>query len=254
MTTVHCASPTLRALTAVVGRINEPPLELLELFDHLEDVFLWIKDDRGRFQWINLPLALNFGVFDRAQVIGQTDFDMFARALADHYRLDDERVLRGERVSGRVELVGRFDHTAHWCVTHKMPLRNKAGDVVGSAGIAQRLDNKKQTEEPGTPLAPAILLISQHYSKKLTNLRLAGVCGLSVRTFERLFRVIYGVSPHRYVRELRVRLSCNDLVYTKNSIAKIAVEFGFADQSHFNKEFRRFFGEMPREYRMRFSV
>ncbi len=39
--------------------------------------------------------------------------------LANQYRIDDERVLRGERILSRIELVGRFDHTARWCVTSK---------------------------------------------------------------------------------------------------------------------------------------
>ena len=38
---------------------------------------------------------------------------------------------------------------------------------------------------------------------------------------------------------------------TIQKLAAVATEFGFADQSHFTKEFRRVMGETPRAYRER---
>jgi AraC-like DNA-binding protein len=49
-----------------------------------------------------------------------------------------------------------------------------------------------------------------------------------------------------------VRLSCKALGQTGKSLATIAEEHGFADQSHFTKEFRRMMKETPRAYRKRF--
>jgi AraC family transcriptional regulator len=46
-------------------------------------------------------------------------------------------------------------------------------------------------------------------------------------------------------------MSCSPLVFSKKSLAVVATEFGFADQSHFTKEFRRVMGETPRAYRAR---
>ena len=55
------------------------------------------------------------------------------------------------------------------------------------------------------------------------------------------------------LRGLRVRMSCSPLVFTKKSLAEVASEFGFADQSHFTKEFRRIMDETPSAYRRRFQ-
>jgi transcriptional regulator GlxA family with amidase domain len=39
------------------------------------------------------------------------------------------------------------------------------------------------------------------------------------------------------------------LVFTRHSMVEVALNCGFADQSHFTREFHRYFGRTPREYR-----
>jgi len=50
-----------------------------------------------------------------------------------------------------------------------------------------------------------------------------------------------------------VRMSCSALVFSRKSLAEVASAYGFADQSHFTKEFRKFMAETPRAYRSRFQ-
>ncbi|MEO5957532.1 MAG: helix-turn-helix domain-containing protein, partial [Opitutaceae bacterium] len=205
---------------------------------------------------VNVSFLLNFGVKTRAEIIGRTDYDFCSHALANQYRIDDERVLRGERILSRVELVGRFDHTARWCVTSKVPIRDVKGHIVGTAGVTRPLgqtDSATPGPPTGSPLSVAIRFISQHYADRITNEDLAKACGLSVRAFERQFQAAYNTSPHDYLRQLRVRMSCSALVFSRKTLAEVATEFGFADQSHFTKEFRKFMAETPRAYRSRYQ-
>jgi len=242
-------------MLATLGRIGTIAPEVIELFDYLEDTPLWMKDEAGHYEWVNVPFLLNFGVRTRAEIIGRTDYDFCGEVLANQYRMDDERVLRGEKILSRVELVGRFDHTARWCVTSKVPLRNAAGRIVGTAGVTRPLPRAgaMPPAATGAPLGVAIRFISEHYAERITNDDLARACGLSVRAFERQFQAAYQTSPHDYLRGLRVRMSCSPLVFTKKSLAEVASEFGFADQSHFTKEFRRIMDETPSAYRRRFQ-
>lgn len=236
-------------------RIGTIAPEIIELFDYLEDTPLWLKDEAGHYEWVNVSFLLNFGVRTRAEIIGRTDYDFCSEVLANQYRIDDERVLRGERILGRVELVGRFDHTARWCVTSKVPIRDAKGKIVGTAGVTRplRAPHTDADAPVDSPLSVAIRFIAQHYADRITNEDLAKACGLSVRAFERQFQAAYNTSPHDYLRQLRVRMSCNALVFSRKSLAEVATEFGFADQSHFTKEFRKFMGETPRAYRGRFQ-
>ncbi len=243
-------------MLATLTRIGTIAPEVIELFDYLEDTPLWTKDEAGHYEWVNVSFLLNFGVKTRAEIIGRTDYDFCGEVLANQYRIDDERVLRGERILSRIELVGRFDHTARWCVTSKVPLRDAKGRIVGTAGVTRPLTQHEPAAAPapmGSPLSVAIRFISQHYADRITNEDLAKVCGLSVRAFERQFQAAYTTSPHDYIRQLRVRMSCSALVFSRKSLAEVATEFGFADQSHFTKEFRKFMAETPRAYRSRFQ-
>lgn len=72
---------------------------------------------------------------------------------------------------------------------------------------------------------------------------------MSLRAFERQFQAVFHLTPQRFLRKLRLRIATRALMFTDASLADIALTCGFADQSHFSREFRRQFGRTPREYR-----
>jgi AraC-like DNA-binding protein len=233
-------------------RIGAEPSETTELFDFLDATPMWIKDRKGYYQWVNVAFLLNFGLGARADIIGRTDFDVCGEVLAHQYRMDDERVLRGERIISRVELVGRFDHTARWSKTSKIPLHDAHGRIVGTAGVTRPLGEHEARASMDSPLGAAIQFISRNLAKRISNRDMAQANALSVRAFERHFRKAYGTSPHDFVRRIRIRKSCVELVFSGKSIAEIGHECGFADQSHFTKAFQRIMRCTPREYRARY--
>lgn len=114
-----------------------PAAAFVVLFDCLQGVQFWVKDRAGRYRAMNRACLLDYSLASFAEAEGKTDFDLSPAHIATQFRLDDERVLKGARIANRVELVGRFDHTAVWCVTDKVPLRNSRGRIVGTAGVAR---------------------------------------------------------------------------------------------------------------------
>jgi transcriptional regulator GlxA family with amidase domain len=70
-----------------------------------------------------------------------------------------------------------------------------------------------------------------------------------VRAFERAFAAEYGVPPQHYLKRLRLQIASRRLVATRENLAEIAAACGFADQSHFTREFRRLTGMTPGKYR-----
>ena len=76
---------------------------------------------------------------------------------------------------------------------------------------------------------------------------------MSARVFQRKFRSCFHVTPQKYLRKLQMRMASRALVYTSQPLAEVAVGCGFADQSHFTREFRRHFGRTPRDYREHFG-
>ena len=88
----------------------------------------------------------------------------------------------------------------------------------------------------------------------VTNRQLARLAHMSVRAFERKFHSSFHLTPQKYLRNLRMRMAAHGLVYTDQLLAQVASNCGFASQSHFSREFRRYFGRTPREYREHYAL
>jgi AraC family transcriptional regulator len=78
---------------------------------------------------------------------------------------------------------------------------------------------------------------------------LAAAVGVHPVTLARGFRKAYGCSVGTYLRRLRVASAARALAGTEASLAEIALEAGFADQSHFSNVFRRQMGLSPSAFR-----
>ncbi|MEX0688607.1 MAG: helix-turn-helix domain-containing protein [Pirellulales bacterium] len=225
------------------------------LLDEIEGVQCWIKDREGRYRWVNRGFLLNYALERVEEVIGRTDHDLSPTHLADQYRVDDDRVLGGKPVDGRIELVGRFDRTAVWSLTKKKPLRDVRGRIVGTVGMTRVVDSAVvHAGGEDAALGRVLVHMRKNFAEPLSNAMLARIAGRSVRAFERMFRRQMQSTPQRFLRRLRLRLACRELTESRRPLAAIATAHGFCDQSHFVREFRREFGLPPGEYRSRQKV
>jgi AraC-like DNA-binding protein len=77
---------------------------------------------------------------------------------------------------------------------------------------------------------------------------LAAEVGASQFALVRAFGARYGLPPHAYVNQLRVRLA-RALLAAGEPVATVAVTVGFADQSHLTRHFRATVGVTPGRYR-----
>lgn len=92
--------------------------------------------------------------------------------------------------------------------------------------------------------------IDEHIDEALTLDRLAREAHLSKFHFARVFRDETGVPPATYVRDARLRHAKERLAAdTDQSLADIALEAGFYDQSHFTRTFKQAEGRTPGRYR-----
>ncbi len=224
-------------------------LQIAELFEPLEDVQFWIKDRDGRYCRVNRAFLLNYALTEPRQVVGKTDYDLSPAFLADQFRFDDEQVLNGHRVVNRIERVGQAGQTASWSVTNKIPICDARGRIIGTAGTTRVLSAEGRELIGAHGFEPVVAHIRDHYREHISNRQLAALAHMSVRAFERKFHDSFHVTPQQYVRKLRVRMACRALVYGDKPLAEVALECGFADQSHFTREFRHQTRQTPREYR-----
>jgi PAS domain S-box-containing protein len=91
-------------------------------------------------------------------------------------------------------------------------------------------------------------LIEERLSEKISVKEMAREVGLSESHFSRTFKHITGETPHQFALRLRLERASAELARSSAAdIAGVAAEYGFFDQSHFTREFRKKFGITPGE-------
>lgn len=78
---------------------------------------------------------------------------------------------------------------------------------------------------------------------------LAALSGMTVFRFARLFKLATGIPPHQYVLRRRIERAKSMLRVAAPTVADVALECGFASQSHFTDAFHRAVGTTPRRFR-----
>jgi AraC family transcriptional regulator len=91
--------------------------------------------------------------------------------------------------------------------------------------------------------------IREHASQELTLEVLAHQIGFSPYHFARLFRQATGETPHQRVRRERLAHAQRLLESSRLSLAEVAVESGFGDQSYFTRVFKGALRVTPAAYR-----
>jgi AraC family transcriptional regulator len=91
--------------------------------------------------------------------------------------------------------------------------------------------------------------IHAHLDRDIKLTELAALSGVSHYYFCRQFKRSLGISPYQYVLQQRVERAKQLLKFRDVAISEIALECGFANQSHFTKHFRKLTGITPNRFR-----
>ncbi|WP_448956573.1 helix-turn-helix domain-containing protein [Labrys neptuniae] len=92
-------------------------------------------------------------------------------------------------------------------------------------------------------------LLDAHIHGGIALSDLARSCELSTRHFSRAFRQSTGMAPHQWLQFRRMEKAKQLLGASSASLSAIALDCGFADQSHFTRVFARVVGNTPRTWR-----
>lgn len=103
-------------------------------------------------------------------------------------------------------------------------------------------------------LRPAVAYLEENYADPtLNNGRLAEAAHISEVYLRRLFREAYGVTPHRYLLDLRIKVARQMLGGSYASVTEVAERCGFSGVYHFCRAFRAATGMTPTEYTRSFG-
>lgn len=78
---------------------------------------------------------------------------------------------------------------------------------------------------------------------------LAHFSGMSLSSFKRKFKAVFGTSPTQYIRSKRLEKAERLIKSTEDRISDIAYDCGFNDIGYFSKSFQAVYKYSPTEYR-----
>jgi AraC-like DNA-binding protein len=223
------------------------------LFDCLGDLVFFIKNRRAEYVVVNETLVKRCGKMHKQELLGRRADKLFPPPLGHTYRQQDERVLRGGTpMFNQLELHFYSTGARGWCVTNKLPLRDRSGQIVGLVGISKDLQAANERGEDYARVAEVISHIQTHFADDLRVGELAEDAGLSIYQFEERIRSIFQLTAWQLILKARMDHAVRQLRETDAPIADIALSSGYSDQSAFTRQFRLMIGLTPSEYRRNF--
>lgn len=115
----------------------------------------------------------------------------------------------------------------------------------------QRAKKQKQTEKElriAKRMKQMMTFIKQNYQTQITIEEIADSAGISVSECLRCFRAVFGTTPIRYTRTVRLEHAAG-MLRKGSSVSECSNLCGFEDMSYFAREFKKQYGCKPVEYR-----
>lgn len=224
---------------------------LNEAFAGVPHTMFCVKGIAGQYLAINQAFAERAGRRPN-QILGRTARDLFPADLVDAYEAQDAALLStGEPIRNELEMILRPDGSRGWYVTSKTLLHDEHGEITGIVVVSDDLRRGADAAQHHHGLQGAIDLIRRSFAEPLRVGDIAIAAALSPAQLERAMRRALGVSPKQLLIRTRIDEAARRLDDTGDSLAMIASECGFYDQSSFTRQFQRAVGITPGAYRGR---
>ena len=119
--------------------------------------------------------------------------------------------------------------------------------LASSAGMDN--ESSKDRRQENRLMQKAITYINEHFKENPPLSEIAAVAAVSDRYFCSKFREYTGKTYKEYLKELKLRYARRLLLVTEMSVTEISETSGYATQSHFNREFKDYYGTSPLKMR-----
>ncbi|HBE21816.1 MAG TPA: hypothetical protein DEG17_09830 [Cyanobacteria bacterium UBA11149] len=140
--------------------------KLKAFLDNIPDI-AWLKDKKQKYIAVNEAFATAFGIKPE-DFVGKTDWEICPPYIAEKFWYDTLDVMvSGKRKSFETKLVDS-DLNTMWFESIKNPIYDSQGELIGTAGIARNITERKRIEEE--------LKRSQEQYKALFEILPIGVC------------------------------------------------------------------------------
>ena len=167
-----------------------------------------------------------------------------AQTLLDIYNLNDTIVFKN------VNTLDIFTEIHEKCKTLNNPTEYKNQTSQLFLKLIQFLaDNKQTTTQTTNDIEQIRLYIDFNITENLKISDIAQNFSFSQEHIIRVFKKYYGITPHRYILESKIRLAMIMLKMTDMRIDEISEKLSFSDSHHFSTQFKRLVGYKPSLWR-----
>jgi signal transduction histidine kinase len=132
-----------------------------------------------------LPLHLQSEEKFSEWLIGKTDFDTYAQERAQTAYDDEQNIIRtGEPIVAKIEKTPQADGSTNWCISTKLPWRDKEGRIVGTFGVSKDITALKNAEAE----------LESAHQRLLETSRLAGMAEVATDVLHNVGNVLNSVN------------------------------------------------------------
>jgi len=147
LSTLSLACIGVWLLNLTENKQHELDRDLLDTFlEHIPDN-VFFKDRESRFLRISRSMARYIGLNDPALAIQKTDAEIFSSEHARQALADEELILNnGQPIADKEEKETWPDGHETWVLTTKVAMKDRAGKIIGTMGIAHNVTDRKEAE------------------------------------------------------------------------------------------------------------
>lgn len=169
------------------------------------------------------------------------EFGAYGDCIAAHLHLGPAAVITVEMKSNARLTITRQQSDAGLSRMSTQPSEKETETKIARGGLAP-WQMRRATE-----------LLRERLDGDVPLSELAAECKLSVSHFARSFKQAIGQTPHRWLVHRRVDAAKNLMMHSGMRLSEIAVGCGFADQTSFNRTFKKIAGITPGDWRRSYS-
>ena len=92
------------------------------------------------------------------------------------------------------------------------------------------------------------MIHSEFLTRDFSLNELADLCKIGESYFQKMFKKIHGVSPKKYIIQLKINHACDLLRLERYTVTQIAELCNFSDIYFFSRQFKEYMGITPTQF------
>jgi len=126
-------------------------------------------------------------------------------------------------------------------------------DIIGRSNSFQYLASenyaRSKFETSSTRVKGIHEYLMHNYRDEISLKEIAGIVHMAPASACRFFKSSTGLTIFEYLNKIKIDYACKLLLNTDLNVVDISYDCGFNNLSHFNKQFRKFIGKTPSQFR-----